>query len=73
MKRIRHTLRDVASEILDAVPPPQLAALCRRVPEVQQLRDRIDAPGFATADELATAERLCAQAWADARPLGSLL
>lgn len=63
MKRLHHTLRDVAREILAAVPPPQLAALCRRVPEVRQLRDRIDAPGFATPDELARADRICTDAW----------
>lgn len=73
MKRLRHTLRDVAREILATVPPPQLAALCRRVPEVQRLRDRIDAPGFATADELQDAERVCAMARADDQGRGVLL
>jgi hypothetical protein len=55
MKSIRYTMRDAAREVLATVPPPELAALCHRVPEVRALRERIDAEDFPTRQECADA------------------
>lgn len=58
MKHIRYAMRDAAREVLATIPASELAALCRRVPEVRKLRQRIEASDFPTRQESADALHL---------------